>query len=214
MLVQDVMNTEVVTISPSASIRTALIYLQQNRIRHLPVVEEGNLVGIIADRDVREAGPLIPESDRDTRIFDQPVSSIMTKEVITIHPRDFIEEAALTLYEHHIGCLPVMRQNKMVGILTTKDILHVLVELMGVNQPSQHVEVAVPDHPGTLADVAQLFRRQEIRIGSMLTYPGHKRQTKHLIFRVHAIDTRPLITELAEQGFHVVWPTQEPDDWD
>lgn len=214
MLVQDIMKTEVITIPPSASIRMALIHSQQNRIRHLPVVEEGNLVGIVTDRDLREAGPTTLEQDRDTRILDQPVASIMTKEVITAHPRDFVEDAALTLYEHNIGCLPIMRHNKVVGILTGKDILHTLVELMGVNQPSQHIEVAVPDRPGTLADVADVFRQHHVNVGSVLVYPGHEPQTKHLVFRVQAIDAHPLIEQLADQGFHVVWPTPEPDDWD
>lgn len=214
MLVQDIMKTDVITIHPSDSIRLALLNAQQYRVRHLPIVEQGSLVGIVTDRDLRDACPSTLARERDTRILAQPVSSIMTKEVITAHPRDFVEEAALTLYEHNVGCLPVVRQNKVMGILTRKDILHTLVELMGVNKPSQHVEIAVPDRAGVLAEAAEVFRAYNVNVASVLVYPGSEVNTKHLVFRVQAMDTRKLVKRLTETGFRVVWPTKEPDDWE
>lgn len=214
MLVQHMMKTNVITIHPSDSIRHALLTAREHRIRHLPVVEQGGLVGIVTDRDLREASPstLLPE--RDMRIMDQPVSSIMTKEVITVHPRDFVEEAALTLYDHNIGCLPVVRQNHVVGILTRKDILHTLVELLGVSKPSQHLEVAVPDETGMLAEVTDVFRTHHVNVAGVLMYPGKEKNVKHLVFRVQTMDTRKLVKHLTEKGIRVVWPTKEPDDWE
>lgn len=214
MLVQDIMKTNVITIHPSDSIRLALLNTQEYRIRHLPVVDQGGLVGIVTDRDLRDACPSTLEPERDIRIMAQPVSSIMTKEVITAHPRDFVEEAALTLYEHNVGCLPVVRQNKVVGILTRKDTLHTLVELMGVNKPSQHLEVAVPDRAGVLAEVSDVFRLYNVNVASILIYPGPQNNTKHLVFRVQTMDTRKIINDLNEKGFRVVWPTKEPEEWE
>lgn len=214
MLVQDIMKSDVITIHPSDSIRLALLNTQEHRIRHVPVVDQGGLVGIVTDRDLRDACPSSLEPERDTRIMAQPVSSIMTKEVITAHPRDFVEEAALTLYEHNIGCLPVIRQNKVVGILTRKDILHTLVELMGVNRPIQRLEVAVPDQAGFLAEVTEVFRIHKVNVASVLVYPGQQTNTKHLVFRVQTMDTRKIVDRLKDQGFRVVWPTKEPDDWE
>lgn len=214
MLVQDVMQSEVITVHPTDSIHLTILSAQEYRVRYFPVVEQDSLVGIVTDRDLRDAGPSILERERDTRLLAQPVASIMTKEVITAHPRDFIEEAALTLYEHNIGCLPVVRQNKVVGIITRKDILHTLVELMGVNQPSQHLEVAVPDEAGTLAEVADVLRQHRINVASVFVYPAAEKNLKHLVFRVQAMDTRDIVEQLTEKGFRVVWPAKEPDDWE
>lgn len=214
MLVQDIMKTSVVTIHPSDSIRYALLTAREHRIRHLPIVEQSSLVGIVTDRDLREAGPSTLQPERDTRILEQPVSSIMSKAVITVHPRDFVEEAALTLYDHNVGCLPVVRHNTVVGILTRKDILHTLVELMGVTKPSQHLEIAVEDRVGVLAEVTDVFRQFKINVTGVLMYPGQADNIKHLVFRVQTMDTRGLVNHLTAQGFRVIWPTKEPDDWE
>lgn len=208
------MQTNVITVHPSESIESALSKVQQHRIRHLPVVEQESLVGIVTDRDLRDACPSSLDPERDTRILTQPVSSIMTKEVITAHPRDFIEEAALTMYENNVGCLPVIRQNKVVGIITTKDILHTLVELMGVNKPSQRIEVVVPDRPGTLADATDILRDFNMNVTSIFMFPGAQENTKQIVFHVETMDVRRVVHRLTEHGLQVVWPTNDPNDWE
>lgn len=214
MLVQDIMKTDVITIHPSETIRLALLTVQEHRIRHLPVVDQGGLVGIVTDRDLRDASPSTLERERDERIMAQPISSIMTKEVLTAHPRDFVEEAALTLYEYNVGCLPVVRQNRIVGILTRKDILHTLVELMGVTKPSQRVEMTVPDQAGVLAEVTEVFRSHNMNVASVFTYTGEEPDSLHLVFRLETMDARDVVNELDAKGFRVVWPTKDPKDWD
>lgn len=214
MLIESIMQTNVITVHPSESIETALSKIQQHRIRHLPVVEQESLVGIVTDRDLRDACPSSLDPERDTRILTQPVSSIMTKEVITAHPRDFIEEAALTMYENNVGCLPVIRQNKVVGIITTKDILHTLVELMGVNKPSQRIEVVVPDRPGTLADATDILRDFNMNVTSIFMFPGAQENTKQIVFHVETMDVRRVVHRLTEHGLQVVWPTNDPNDWE
>lgn len=214
MLIESIMQTNVITVHPSESIESALSKVQQHRIRHLPVVEQESLVGIVTDRDLRDACPSSLDPERDTRILTQPVSSIMTKEVITAHPRDFIEEAALTMYENNVGCLPVIRQNKVVGIITTKDILHTLVELMGVNKPSQRIEVVVPDRPGTLADATDILRDFNMNVTSIFMFPGAQENTKQIVFHVETMDVRRVVHRLTEHGLQVVWPTNDPNDWE
>ncbi|MBN6188228.1 CBS domain-containing protein [Aneurinibacillus sp. BA2021] len=210
MLVEDIMKRDVVTVEPADSIRLALLKVHQYRIRHLPVVSCGKLVGIISDRDVRDACPsIISEScQEDDKILNTPVSSIMRKDVITIHPLDFVEEAALALADHHIGCLPVVVDDELKGIITETDILQTLVELMGVQYPSSHIEVEVDDRTGLLADVAAIFKEANCNVTSVLVLPGKHPGKKNLVFRVQSIDPRHVIAKIEEAGYRIVWPRE------
>ncbi len=212
MLIEDIMNRNVITVKPSDTIRLAMLLTAQHRIRHLPVTDEaGKLVGIISDRDLRDACPSKLEESQDEQIYNRIIEEIMHKHVITAHPLDFVEEAAHTLYESKIGCLPVVDQDELKGILTETDILHTLVELMGVHYPSSHVEVEVDDRPGMLADVAAVFKQIRSNVNSVWVYPGCRHGKKNLVFRVQTFDTRKLTRNLEEAGYHVIWP-KEPGD--
>lgn len=212
MRIEDIMRKNLVTVAPSTTIREAHLLLRVNRIRHLPVVEQGKLVGIISDRDLRDALPsrLLTHED-DELILQKPVSAIMQKQVITAHPLDFIEDAASLLYEHKIGSLPVMQENQLVGMITESDLFISLIELFGVNKPSSHIEVEVGDRIGSLADVSQVFREAQVNVCSVVVFPGKKEATKRLVFRVQSFDTRPLIRLLEARGFAVIAPTNGGD---
>ncbi|WP_134704271.1 acetoin utilization AcuB family protein [Ammoniphilus sp. YIM 78166] len=209
MLIEDIMNRNVITVKPSDSLRLAMLVAAQHRIRHLPVVDETNkLVGILSDRDLRDACPSKFDSTANNDIYNRPVSEIMHRDVITAHPLDFVEEAAFCLYENKIGCLPVVDQDILLGIITETDILHTLVELMGVQYPSSHVEVEVNDQPGMLADVSAVFKGIGTNVTSVLVFPGRHHGKKNLVFRVQTIDTRKVKNALESAGYHVIWPKE------
>ncbi|WP_027416836.1 acetoin utilization AcuB family protein [Aneurinibacillus terranovensis] len=210
MLVEDIMKRNVITVESSDSIRLAMLKVDQNRIRHLPVIEDGQLVGILSDRDLRDACPSIIGETRteDDQVMSTSVSSIMRKEVITCHPLDFVEEAALAMYDNHIGCLPVVEGDRLQGIITETDILHTLVELMGVHYPSSHIEVEVDDRIGLLADVTQIFKEAKCNVTSVLVFPGRRLNKKNLVFRVQTIDPRKIVSKIEEAGYRVVWPDE------
>lgn len=209
MRIEDMMRKNVVTVSPSTSIGEALLFLRTNRIRHLPVVEHDRLVGIVSDRDLRDALPsrLLTHEDDDT-ILHKPVADIMQTQVITAHPLDFIEDAAAQLYEHKIGSLPIVDGGRLVGMITESDLFSSLIELFGVNKPSSHIEVEVDDRVGMLAEVSQVFREAHVNVCSVVVYPGKKAQKKNLVFRVQTIDPRAVTQNLTEKGFTVIWPAE------
>jgi acetoin utilization protein AcuB len=207
MLVEDIMNRNVVTVRPSDTIRLAMLMTTQHRIRHLPVVDDnGILVGILSDRDLRDACSSKLEQGQNEELYNRPVSDIMHKDIITAHPLDFVEEAAYSLYENRIGCVPVVDQDELKGIVTETDILYTLVELMGVQYPSSHIEVEVTDQAGRLADVASVFKNIQLNVGSVLVFPGRHHGSKNLVFRAHTMDTRRIKNELTKNGFKVIWP--------
>lgn len=209
MRIEEIMRKKIVTIQPSTTIGEALLLLRANRIRHLPVIENDFLVGIVSDRDLRDALPsrLLTHDDDDT-VLHKPVADIMMKQVITAHPLDFIEDAALQIYEHKIGSLPIVECNRLVGLLTESDLFSSLIELFGVNKPSSHIEVEVDDRVGMLAEVSQVFRDAQVNVTSVVVFPGKKPAKKNLVFRVQTIDPRVVTQLLLDKGFSVIGPTE------
>ncbi|TQK62271.1 acetoin utilization protein AcuB [Brevibacillus sp. AG162] len=209
MRIEEIMRKKIVTIQPSTTIGEALLLLRANRIRHLPVIENDSLVGIVSDRDLRDALPsrLLTHDDDDT-VLHKPVANIMNQQVITAHPLDFIEDAALQLYEHKIGSLPIVEGNRLVGLITESDLFSSLIELFGVNKPSSHIEVEVDDRVGMLAEVSQVFRDAQVNVTSVVVFPGKQPAKKNLVFRVQTIDPRIVTQLLLEKGFSVIGPRE------
>lgn len=135
MQVDQWMHREPVTVGPDDSLRSAVRLLHQRGIRHLPVVEGKRLVGILTDRDIRQAAPSGAAGQTVHELHylleKLTVREIMTKEVVTVGPEQTVEDAALLLLSHRIGGLPVVRAGELVGILTETDILKAFLQLRG-----------------------------------------------------------------------------------
>lgn len=136
MRVSDWMKRDLVHVSPSESVRKAWALLREHRIRHLPVMDQGTLVGIVTDRDVRLVFPSAltsgaKEQDPADALEKVKVQEIMTKQVTTVTPDTSIADVARILLERRIGGLPVVQQGRLVGIITKTDILAAFVEMIG-----------------------------------------------------------------------------------
>ncbi|WP_164217288.1 acetoin utilization AcuB family protein [Virgibacillus sp. YIM 98842] len=213
MLVEEIMKTDVVTLPPSATIKEALALLQKYRIRHIPIVEaDFSIVGIVSDRDVRDASPSIFDKEVNSHEMEYELRSIMSSPVITIHPLDFVEEIARIFYEEEIAALPVIRDNKLVGIVTEKDMLYTLIQLTGTHVQSSHIEVKVPHRPGILPEVTAIFGKRKTNIVSVLVYPYKSDPDyKILVFRVQTMNPLPIIQDLREAGYELMWPNNIPE---
>ncbi|MBO8163724.1 MAG: CBS domain-containing protein [Brevibacillus sp.] len=210
MRIEEIMRKRVVTVNTTTTIGEALMLLRGNRIRHLPVLDEGKLVGIVSDRDLRDALPsTLIRHDDDNEVLKKKVKEIMHPDVVTAHPLDFIEDAAKMIYDHKVGSLPVVEEGRLVGIVTESDILNRLVELFGVHKPSSHIEVEVDDRIGMLAEVSQVFRAEQVNVSSVIAWPSTNPGKKKLIFRVQTIDPRRIEGSLRAAGFTVTGPLGE-----
>ncbi|MFC0473231.1 acetoin utilization AcuB family protein [Halalkalibacter kiskunsagensis] len=209
MIIEQIMKRDVITVIESSTIKEAMQLLELHQIRHIPIVnEQKELVGIVSDSDIRDASPSIFHFTDHLEDFLKPISSIMKKHVITAHPLDFVEEVSTLFYEHHIGCLPILDGDKLVGIVTETDMLHTLVELMGAHQPSSHIEVKVENITGKLSDIAAIFKDLKVNITSVLVYPHLDPAFKVLVFRVQTIDPRKVVKVIEEKGYDVIWPSE------
>src|ERR671914_2595079 len=118
LLVEDSMTRDVAALSPETTAGEALALCRERRIRHLPVLKEGRLAGIVSDRDLRSAAPALGDPGRASALEKIQVSDFMTRDVVSARPDDPTEEAANKMRERRIGCLPVVEDGTLVGILT------------------------------------------------------------------------------------------------
>ncbi|WP_087971938.1 acetoin utilization AcuB family protein [Oceanobacillus rekensis] len=208
MLVEDIMRTDVITLPPTATIAEALLLLKENKIRHIPIVDnDKHVIGIVSDRDVRDASPSTFLTDADSSELNNEIQAIMSHPVITIHPLDFVEEIAAIFYDREIACLPIVSNQILVGIVTEKDMLYTLIQLTGTNVQSSLIQVKVPDRPGMLPKVTAIFGKRNTNIVSVLVYPyQNDPDYKILVFRIQTLNPMPVIQDLREAGYPLLWP--------
>jgi len=207
MILEDIMKQDIVTLSPNNTIEDAITLLTLHKIRHIPIVDDNKkILGIISDRDIRDASPSILIHNEQSDYLKTQLTKIMTRNVITGSPLDFVEEAAAIFYECKISCLPVERQGKLIGIVTETDLLHTLVQLTGAHQPSSHIEVKVPNRTGMLAEVVNIIKKRNVNITSILVYPDKDENYKILVFRVQTMNPTGLIADLKASGKIIKFP--------
>jgi acetoin utilization protein AcuB len=206
MLVRDIMTSPAVAIPAGTTLQDAYRTMQERGIRHLPVVEENGLVGVVTDRDLRLATSALALSPFPP---GSPVSTVMAREPLTASPADPVEEAARIMRERKIGCLPVVDDDQLVGIITGLDLLDALMRMTGVDKPSGRLEVRLPDHPGELARLTAVLSERHLNVHSILTYPEGP-QTVRTVLRIGSMDIRSLARDLRRDGFDVLWPPDKP----
>ncbi|GIN57716.1 acetoin utilization protein AcuB [Lederbergia ruris] len=208
MIVEEIMKKNVITLTPDDSLRSAIELMHEARIRHLPLMNKKHeIVGLVTERDIKAATPVLLEGDKAQELLEQPLSKIMVTNLITGHPLDFVEEAASLFFIHRIGCLPIVQNKKLVGLVTGTDLLHTLVKLTGADQPGSQIEIRVPNRAGILHEVTSVFKNNQINVLSVLLYPdSHSMDHKVLVFRVATMNPLKLVQTLKEFGHDVIWP--------
>lgn len=209
MIVEEIMRTEVVTLTENDSIAKAIKLMNEKKIRHLPIIDENQrLIGLVTDRDIRDATPsILFDTEKYKELLQNPLKMIMKTDIITGHPLDFVEEVSAILYEHRIGCIPILKEDKLVGIVTETDLLRTLVELTGAHQPGSQIEVKVPNKAGMLYEITTVIRNRKANIQSVLVYPDKKDEKyKIIVLRVQMMNPLSIIKDLQDAGHQVLWP--------
>ena len=134
MLVRDVMTTDVTTLREDAALVDATLIFASSGVRHIPILNGKKLVGIVTERDLKHYTPSIlsgiPPAEYNRLMGSTPLSKIMTRDPATIEPGKTISEAVQMLYDRRIGCLPVVEDGELKGIITTTDMLNLLLQLL------------------------------------------------------------------------------------
>lgn len=210
MYVGRIMHTFLVTVSPDTSLLKAKDIIERKRINHLLVVD-GNedLIGIVSDRDVKQswASPATALSVHELNylLTQLTVETIMVKKIITISPGTTIERAAYIMQENRINALPVIEAEKLVGIITSTDVMDVLLRSIGFDRESARFTVLVEDRIGIVAEVSRILKEKQINIRSFVTWPEKDCPGIYqLVIRVGLEDKEKAISALSDGGFKVL----------
>lgn len=189
MFVSDWMTKEVITVAPEDNISLAIKIMKEKKIKHMPVVKNGKkIVGILSDRDIKDYTPskatTLDIHELHYVLFNTKVKDIMVKKVFTATPMMPIEEAAMIMYDKNIGCLPVVENDNLVGIISDKDIFRVLVDITGVRHKGNRFYVKIKDTLGATKEVIDIVRDYGFTIDSVLTtYEGVEKGYKKVVIR-------------------------------
>lgn len=216
MLVNKRMTRDPLVVSPDQTLADALRLTRARRIRHLPVVQDGELVGMVSDRDVRLAmpSPLTEPDDERVAFLDRtPVSAVMQREVVSVGPFDTVEDAAKEMRRRRIGAIPVIdAHGRLLGILSESDVLDAFVEILGPAGASSRLELAMKDRPGELARAMRVIGEERgVNVCSLMIPPVASGGERIAILNVATIDPRDTIAALEAAGFRVGWPSLEAD---
>lgn len=198
MLVEERMTHPVITTHKDVPIMDAYDLMQKENIRRLPVVDrEGNLIGMVSEREILQASPSKATSlsiwELNYLMARISVDEIMTKDVITVEANTPLEEAALLMADHKIGGLPVMKDGKLVGIVTETDLFKVFLELMGARDPGVRLAVLVRNVPGELAQLTKAMLDLDGNIVAMGTTSGDDTSTGEITMKVEGVSEQDLL---------------------
>ena len=208
MIVEEIMNTHVISLKETATVNKAVRTMRDKKIRHLPIINDANeVVGIVTDHDIKNALPSSLREEPNSNVYDALVADIMVKDPIIGHPLDFVEEVAMTMYENKISCLPIVSGGKLIGIVTTTDVLYRYIELTGATQPASKLDIRVTNKPGILHEITEIIAAHKANVLSVLVYPDSENSSNRILsIRLQVINPLSIIDDLRAKGFDVLWP--------
>lgn len=210
MYVGRMMRTDLITVHPDMTMSKAKALIAEKHINHLLVTDDkDDLIGMLSDRDIKQnwasSATTLSVHELNYLLSRLTVGMIMSKKIITIAPNTTIERAALIMQQNRINALPVVDKNKLVGIITSYDVMSVLLEAIGIDRESTRFTVLVEDRIGFLAEITRILKENEISIRSTFIWPEKKHPgIYHLVLRVGAQNGEKAIRLLQDSGFKIL----------
>lgn len=215
MLVQDWMSSKVITVDHDAPILKASKLMKQNEIQHLPVLKEERLIGIISDRDLKEAQPSKATAMDIYELYylmdELKVNSVMSPSLFTITTEESVEKAAATMLKHNISALPVVNlEGGLAGIIAKGDVFRAFVSISGIHQAELQIGFQLEDQPGSIGEVASVIRAHGGRIASILTeYERAAEGFRFVYIRARQVGNEQALLEELEGKFKVLYHSHD-----
>ncbi len=193
MLVAERMTHPVLTITSEIPVQDALARMRQDKVRRYPVVDKrGKLIGMVTDADLLNASPseatTLSVWEIGALLSKITVERVMARQVITVTEDATIEEAARIMADKHIGGLPVMRDDRLVGIITESDLFSIFLEMLGARCAGVRVTAEVIDSPGKLFELTGAIHRLNGNINGMGAILGESSETRTVTLKVVGVE--------------------------
>ena len=198
MLVKDQMTPNPICGHPETPVAEAQALMQEHHIRHLPILDaDDKLVGLITQRSLMQA---VPEDLNQFSPFvvnyilaKLQAHNIMVRDVITVDPDTTIEEAARIMADKKIGCLPVLQDGDLVGIISDNDLFNIMVELLGARRAGLRITVLQPDRAGEVARLTRAIDEKGGYLSVFVTYPTSDPDTWASVIKVTDVPEDTLV---------------------
>lgn len=196
MIVANRMTKEPITVEPDDLLIRASHKMQAGGFRRLPVVSAGKLVGIVSERDLREHRGSLERTK---------INGMMTEDPVTVTPTTTLEEAAQILVERQIGGLPVVENGRLVGIITTSDILKAFLDVMGASQGgSTRIDLVLEGEEHGLVEATRIVAREGGEVLGVGTYKEKLGENPVCYLRLISGTPDELAAALRASGFNVL----------
>ncbi|MFO7640266.1 MAG: CBS and ACT domain-containing protein [Candidatus Competibacteraceae bacterium] len=213
MYVDRIMTRDVVQVAEDTRLPQLAALMRDHHIRHLPVVREGRLVGLVTSHDLERVSPspitTLSVGEANYLLGKLTAARIMRAQVITCAADTLVEEAARLLRQEKIGCLPVIENGKLVGILTHEDLLDFFLDITGcLMEDTTRIAVHLPDTIGQLGQLLAAINQAGGYIATVVS-PLHPDQTglRIVVVRYRASDPRALNQRLRDLGYDLLTET-------
>ncbi len=209
MYVRDEMTKNLITINANDVISKAAEIMAEKKLHRLPVLQDGQLVGLVTKGKITSStsggATSLSIFELNYLLNRTSVKEVMIKrkDLITISSDKLMEDAADMMLRHDIGCLPVVDNGELVGILTQNDLFKAFLDILGYNRKGSRIDVHVPDTLGVLGEVSKVFVANEANITNFTVYRNNDDTTADLILRSDLIETDQLVEDLNNNGFKV-----------
>jgi acetoin utilization protein AcuB len=209
MFVKDRMTQHPITVHEDTPISKALELMRRENVRRFPVVDDdGKMVGIVLEKDLLYASPspatTLSLFEIHTLLAKVTVGSVMTRDVITISEEAPLEEAARIMADNDIGGLPVMRGDRLVGIITETDIFKTFLELLGGRTTGVRLSIVVPHKKGVLARIAARIAELGGNIVALGTIAAEDPEHYQLTFKVKGPSADDLVSSMKDLDLEVL----------
>jgi len=193
MLLVERMTTQPVTVTADTTVRQALSIIETRKLRHLPVLDADEaLVGIVSEKDLLRAPG------------DDPIESVMTRDVITVTEYTALEEAARIMADHKISSLPIMRNGRLIGIITETDLFKIFLELLGAREEGVRLTMLVPEEKGMLASLTNEIASMGGNILALSTFTGEDPTNRLVTVKVAGVANEKLVAVMEALGMEIV----------
>jgi acetoin utilization protein AcuB len=210
MRIRDVMTKNPITVDSESLVLDAQRIMKENNIRRLPVVDKGNLVGIVTQHDLLQASPSPATSlsihELNYLLAKMKVKEVMKKNPITLTPDTPFEEALRIGQDKKIGSFPVMDKGKLVGIITESDTVRFLTRALGLREEGSRVTIeGLGGKFGDLEKIIAIANQHQTIILSMISLPRPEKKDWMIVLRLKTTDPDPIVRDFKKAGFNVTY---------
>jgi acetoin utilization protein AcuB len=211
MFVKTKMTTNPFTVSPDQTIPDAHELMVQHGVKRLPVIKNNKLVGVVSKEDIDKYSPSKATSlsmgEITYLLSKTKIKQIMSKNLITISPNSLLEEAAILMRDNKVSFLPVVENNKLVGIITESDIFDSFIELLGFREPGVRLTVEVDDEPGIMSNLTNIIGQFGANITRVAVYRGENGKSA-IVVGINSFNTTEIEKSIVDQGYRILYKIQ------